>query len=148
MTHHSGAHASGLRETATLGRDMVQAASLAPTERSLSALDPVTGDEFKAGLGARLAIQIAGVCDRHRKLDAPLPVQFVSMRAATSRRSDIRRMIDVPTPALPGLSKRAPRAAQSQQSELFQARAVAAAPQVRSYGIPISPWHEHARGSN
>ena len=47
-----------------------QAASLAPTERPLSALDPVTGDEFKAGRGARLATQIAGVWTDIAKLDA------------------------------------------------------------------------------
>ena len=65
-----------------------QAASLAPTESPLSALDPVTGDEFKAGRGARLAIQIAGVWTDMAKLDARLAVEFVSVRAATSRRSD------------------------------------------------------------
>ena len=65
-----------------------QAASLAPTDRPLSALDPVTGDEFKAGLCARLAIQIAGVWTDIAKLDARLAVEFVSVRAATSRGSD------------------------------------------------------------
>ena len=74
-----------------------QAASLAPTDRPLSALDPVTGDEFKAGLCARLAIQIAGVWTDIAKLDARLAVEFVSVRAATSRGSDINLEISILT---------------------------------------------------
>ena len=58
----------------------------APTERPLSALDPVTREEFKAGLGARLAIQIAGVWTDIAKSTPRLAVEFVSVRAATSRR--------------------------------------------------------------
>ena len=54
----------------------------------MKALDPVTGDELKAGLCARLAIHIAGVWTDIARLDAQLAVEFVSMRAAASRRSD------------------------------------------------------------
>ena len=48
----------------------------------------MTCDEFKAGRGARLAIQIAGVWTDIAKLDARLAVEFVSVRAATLRRTD------------------------------------------------------------
>ena len=44
----------------------------------------MTGDEFKAGRGARLAIQIARGWTDIAKLDARLAVEFVSARAATA----------------------------------------------------------------